>query len=370
MVSEISGIDHVITESEIDALLLEANLIRKLLPKYNVNWKDGKSYPLIEISIKDPVPKVRAVRRETNPKARYFGPYPTGSDLSSLLRFLRPIFPFVSENHPGNRPCLRSHLGLCPCPNVFTGKQAQKKYRSALAQLILFLQGQRQEIQHSLTKEMAKEADKENFEKANEIKKRLQQLSLITARRTRPWEYESNPNLIADRRAQELSDLKRLLKLPKLQKIECFDISNTAGKLATGSQVTFVEGIPDKALYRHYRIKRSGVQNDVAMIREVLTRRLESSISLPDLVILDGGKGQLTAARSALAKSSVSKSGKNLPFLIALAKRRETIYSLNLPPINLPLGSPALSLVQRLRDEAHRFSRRYHFWLRDKKMLA
>ncbi len=350
LVSQIADIDYLETASEIDALLLEANLIRKLSPHYNVNWKDGKSYPLIEITIKDPLPLVRAIHQETNPKALYFGPYPTGSDLTSLLRYLRRIFPYVSQKHRPGQRCLRSHLGLCPCPDF-------ANYKTTLRQLVLFLSGKRTAVQKQLATAMKIASDNLDYEKAADIKNKLSQLEFIATARTKPWEYESNPNLVSDRRAKELSDLQHLLNLQSLHKIECYDISNTAGQFATGAQVTFINGQPEKKFYRHYRINRQKGVNDIAMLAEVLTRRQKSEVPPPDLVVLDGGKGQLSAA--------------NLPVpTIALTKRLETIYTQKGQVINLPLNSPALQLLQRLRDEAHRFSRRYHFLLRRKNMLG
>lgn len=334
------------TESEIDALLLEANLIRKFFPHYNVSWKDGKSYPLIEIT-RDKIPVVRSVHKELNPKSRYFGPYPTGSDLTSLLRFLRRLFPYVSQKHSPGQRCFRSHLGLCPCPDF-------ENYHQTIKQLILFLSGKRQTVQKQLEKAMQDASDNQNYELAERIKNKIEKLAYVTAPRTKPWEYEVNPNLSVDRRSEELNALKKLLNLPNLNKIECYDVSNTSGKLATAAQVTFIDGLPEKSLYRRYRIKRQGKPSDVAMIKEVLTRRQKSSIPLPDLIVIDGGKEHLV----------------DLPVpVIGLAKRLETVFSAE-KTIQLPIGHPALALLQRLRDEAHRFSRRYHFLLRQKNLLT
>lgn len=345
LVSEIVKIGHIITTSEIDALILEANLIRKYQPHYNVNWKDGKNYPLIEITINEKIPIVKIVRQETNSKALYFGPYPTGSDLFSLFKFLRRIFPFVSQKHRFNQTCLRSHLELCPCPDY-------ENYKQTIKQLILFLSGQRLKIQKNLSQEMISAAQNKDFELANKIKERLEQLNYVTAPRNKPWEYELNPNLTSDRYREETDQLKKVLNLTRIEKIECYDISNTNGKLATGAQVTFVNGLPEKSLYRRYRIIKSGADTD--MTKEIISRRLKSQISLPELIIIDGGKEHLLKAP--------------IP-VISLAKRLETIYYQN-KIIQLPTNSPALHLIQRLRDEAHRFSRKYHIWLRAKNMLA
>lgn len=345
LVSQIAKINHIVTESEIDALILETNQIQKYLPHFNVNLKDGKTFPYIEITIKDQIPQVHSMHGKKNPNALYFGPYPTGSDINSLLRFLRRIFPYVSQNHPGNRPCLRSHLGLCPCQNL-------KPYKQNLNNLIAFLSGRRQSVKKKLTRQMQELAKNQFFEEAGQIKKQLDQIAWVTAPRTPALEYQINPNLTADRRTKELLDLRRLLRLPALQKIECFDISNTSGQLATAAQVTFVNGEPDKNLYRRYRLKKLGADTD--MMKEIIARRLKSDIPLPELIVIDGGKEHLQWAP--------------VP-VIGLAKRLETIYYNN-KVIQLSKSAPALHLLQRLRDEAHRFSRRYHFLLRRKKMLT
>jgi len=339
-------------------------MIRKFAPKYNVNWKDGKSYPLIEITTKEPVPLVRMVRQETNLKAKYFGPYTVGTDLTSLLRYLRRIFPYISQNHPGNRPCLRSHLGLCPCQEPIS------KYRQNLRKLILFLEGKRSTVQKKLQKEMNDAAVRQDFEAAAEIKTQLEKIGLLTAPRTKPWEYETNPNLTSDRIQNSLLELQRLLRLPRLYKIECYDISNTSGKSATGAQVVFIDGEPNKSFYRRYKIKlKSGEAgpDDFAMLHEVISRRLKSEIPLPDLMVIDGGVAQLSVVMSTVNRELGSTV--NLK-VIALAKRLETIYTKSGKRINLPESSPALQLLQRLRDEAHRFSRKYHVFLRKEKLLT
>ncbi len=364
LISEIDHIDHIVVESEIDALLFEANLIRKFQPKYNVNWKDGKSYPLIEITIKDKVPLVRYARQETNPKAKYFGPYPTGSDLTGLLRFLRQLFPYVSQPHPGSKPCLRSHLGLCPCPDVFIDPRARLSYLRNLRYLREFLEGKRQTVQRKLRQQMREASKKLDFEQASAIKLKLEKIAYLTAPRTQSFEYEVNPHLVSDLREKELSQLAKVLKTGPIKKIECYDISNTSGKNATAAQVTFVDGVPDKNLYRRYKIKLSpkpGEQNDFAMLAETLARRLKSDVTLPELIVIDGGKGQLSAVQKVVQDKTQ---------VIALAKRTETVFFKNGQRIQLSLSSPALKLIQRLRDEAHRFSRKYHFFLRKKSLFS
>ncbi len=365
MMSEAVDLSFQVVESEIDALLLEANYIRKLAPRFNVDWKDGKAYPHIEITVKDLVPQVSYVRAETNPQAQYFGPYPTGSDLLGLLRFLRRVFPYVSQKHPKNRPCLRSHLGLCPCPAVYTDRLARLRYRRDLKSLVKFLEGKRQVVQKRLEREMHQAAKNQEYERAGELKTKLEQISYVVSPRTLPWEYESNPNLASDRRAAEITELKAKLGLTQLTKIECYDISNTFGQDATGAQVVFVDGVADKNLYRRYKIKLKRTPDDFAMMKEMVSRRLNSKIPLPELMVIDGGMGQLGVVLTAFKEQGITP-----PKVIGLAKKLETIILPGGETIQLGSASPALQLLQRLRDEAHRFSRRYHFYLRSRRLLA
>jgi len=235
-----------------------------------------------------------------------------------------------------------------------------------------------------LKKEMDIYSQKQEYEKAAEIKEKLEKLAYLTAPRTSPWEYENNPNLVNDRRNLELKELEKILGISHISKIEGYDISNTAGKLATGSQVVFINGEPEKKFYRRYKIKftsPTGGPDDFAMLSEVLSRRLKSDVPLPELFVIDGGRGQLNAAISVIASEAKQSSRNENRLLrrsaprndtikiIGLAKKDEEIYTENGEIIRLPKNSPALHLLQRLRDEAHRFSRKYHFYLRRKKML-
>lgn len=347
LVGEIAKVDHIVVESEVDAFLLEASFIKKLQPKYNLIGKDGKNFPLVEINRQNLMPLVKIVHQETSHKNTYIGPFPTGSDIRGLLRYLRRIFPYATVIHKDSKICFYGHLGLCPCAN-------REIYKANLKKLVDFLTGKRKSVQKSLEKEMLANAKAQKFEAAAKIKRQLEQIAYITSGQYKPWQYEQNPNLVADRLLEESEELKKVLSLPKLEKIECFDIANISGKSATGAQVVFIDGLPEKKFYRRYRIKLKSGPNDVGMMKEMLARRLKSDIPLPDLFVIDGGKEHLFP----------------LPIkTIGLAKRLETIYTDDGTEIQLGLNSPALHLLQRLRDEAHRFSRKYHFYLRSKKML-
>lgn len=323
LVYEIKKIDHIVVESEVDALILEASLIKKYLPKYNLLGKDGKSFPYIEIG-----KEIKIVHQKKNKRFKYFGPYPPGSNIRYLLRFLKiqlNVFPFLPK----------------------------EEYQNNLKKLINFLSGKRKLVQKQLHREMLQYARVQNFEEAGKIKERILQIEYLTSSKYAPWQYEQNPNLVEDRRNNEITQLQALLGLKKLEKIECFDISNISGKNATGAQVTFVNGQPEKKFYRRYKIRLQNGPNDVAMMKEMVARRLKSDVALPDLFVIDGGKEHLFPVP--------------IP-IIGLAKRLETIIYKG-KEIQLPLNSPALHLLQRLRDEAHRFSQKYHFLLRSKKML-
>lgn len=364
LVSEIADFDHIDTASEIDALLLEADLVSKFLPKYNISLKDDKAYPYIEIS-GEKIPQVKIVRKKDHPKSQYFGPFPVGTNLTPLLRYLRRIFPFVSQNHPRGRACLRSHLGTCPCPQIFSDKRALKAYKQNLKDLAIFLSGRRRQLQKRLEKQMLKLSKNQEFEAAADIRNKLEQIACLTSPRTQSWEYITNPNLVTDQRRESLRQLSTVLKIKKISRVECFDVATISGKSASGARAVFVDGEPEKKLYRRYRLVAKTQPDDLAMMREMLTRRLKNKDEkLPDLLVVDGGVNQLK-----VATETATLLGKKVP-VIALAKKLETIHLPQGQTINLSLDSPALHLLQRLRDEAHRFSRRYHFWQRRKAMLG
>lgn len=214
---------------------------------------------------------------------------------------------------------------------------------------------------------MREAAKKQEYEKAAEIKEKLEKLQCLTAVRRNPWEYEENPNLVADKREQELKELSRNLGGLSIRRIEAYDVANISGMFATGAMATFIDGEPEKSLYRRYKIKRKGQPDDCATLAEITARRLKSEIPLPDLMVIDGGVGQVNAALSVIARRETTKQPPDDKVrVISLAKKLETIYTDDGRVIQLPKDSPALHLLQRLRDEAHRFAQKYHFYLRSK----
>ena len=366
LLSQIAKVKTVIVESEIESLLLEANFIQKYKPKYNVKFTDGKAYPLIRITIKDKFPKVLMGRRILDKRSIYFGPFPNAGALRLVLKTIRRIFPFQGViNHP-KKPCLYYHLGLCPCPEVFR----DESYRKSINHIVNFLNGKTKKVIKDLEKEREELSKSLEFEKAKFIQKKIIAVKLVTSPFFKPFEYEENPNLTYDLRKKELDDLKQILKndgvnLSKLKKIECFDISNFQGKEAAGSMIVFVNGEKETSRYRRFKIRKTdGRPNDTLMMSEVLERRFSHfEWEFPDLIVVDGGKGQVSAASFVLKQNRIS-----IP-VIGLAKREETIITQKLSQISLPKDSKSLHLLMRIRDEAHRFAIAYHKKLRGNHFL-
>ncbi len=394
LVSQIEKIKITIVESELEALLLEAFYIKKYKPKYNIRLNDDKSYVQIGISIKDKYPVVQLARRGQDKNSIYFGPYPNSSAVKLVLKTIRKVFPFVSApNHP-KRICLYNHLGLCPCPPIFDSIELKTQYRKNINGIIRILEGQSQKVLKELEKQRKIQSENENYEEANEINKKISALKIITEPHHLPFEYHVNPNLRTDIREQEMRELMQVLNahdldLKNVNRIECYDISNIQGTRAVGSMVVFTNGEKDSSQYRKFKIKIDGKPNDFAMMEEVIKRRIGhiADWGLPDLIIVDGGKGQVTSGLKALFESKV-----RIP-LIGLAKREETIIipqgewgmgngeSMNttlhlllhaspFTEVSLPRNSKALHLIMRIRDEAHRFAITYHRLLRSKNALS
>jgi excinuclease ABC subunit C len=368
LVSQIKRIKIIEVASEVEAFLLEERLIKKYTPRYNMKLTDGKAYPSIKITIKDNFPRVLLVRKQEGDNARYFGPYTNATSLRTVLKLLRKIFPFQAVlNHP-NKLCLYYHLGLCPCPTV----TKDENYGKSINHIIDFLDGNKKLLIKDLTKERDKASKQEKFELAQTIQKKIDAVTLITSSFYKPFEYELNPNLRSDVVTLNLQALKDILNkndvsVPDLNRIECYDISNTSGKNATGSMVVFTNGEKDSSSYRRFKIKNDyhSKPNDFAMMQEMLERRLKhADWPKPSLIIVDGGKGQVSSAKVIIEKLSLV-----VP-LIGLAKKEETIVTSELREIRLPKDSKSLQLIMRLRDEAHRFAITYHKKLRAKSIFA
>lgn len=387
LIKNIAKIDTLETASEFEALVLEAELIKRYKPRYNIDWKDDKNYAYIKFST-EKYPRVSVVHQITDSSAKYIGPFVNVKAMRTILKLARRVFPYCTCGLKSDEICLYYHLGLCSGH----GEKyiSQKEYAKNLKGLTNLFSGKTEKLQKELMGDMKKVSKDKNFEKAAEFRDKLHYLKRIE--RTHLF---SDRDLSVDSGLSELAKHLNLEKIP--QKIESFDISNILGTAATGSMVVFRNGVASPKDYRRFQIKTVKGANDVAMMVEILARRFSLGESkkkdkafsdLPDLIILDGGKGQLSAVLNyAKIPDGVT--------VIALAKRHEEIYTIanhQLPitktvipsrveeslkaisphaslgrndkiefhKIILPREGEAIFLVQRIRDEAHRFAVSYH----------
>lgn len=364
LVSQIKTIKTISTTSEVESFLLEERLVKKYRPRFNISLKDDKAYPLVKITTKDKYPAIFIVRRKGDTKSLYFGPYTSANSLRTVLKIIRRIFPYQSVAKHGSRLCLYYHLGLCPCPSVTN----DQNYKKTIKHIINFLNGNTKKVIKDLEKERDKFSNRQDFENAGGLQKKIDAINLITSPFYKPFVFEENPNFKSDVLQQELSSLIQILnennvKVEKLERIECYDISNIQGKSATASMVVLTNGEKDTSSYRRFKIRGfyNNKANDFAMLSEVLKRRLKhSEWQMPDLIVIDGGKGQVSSVLKVLSELNVQ-----IP-LIGLAKKEETIITSSLSEIKLPKDSKALLLIIKIRDEAHRFAITYHKKLRSK----
>ncbi len=492
---KITDLDFFITPTEIEALILECNLIKEYRPRFNISYRDDKSYPYIAISVSDEFPRIYITREKHRRGRVYFGPYTRPGDVRRTIDSIRRVFPlrYCRGQEPGrgrNKPCLNYHINLCLGPCI--GQVGKKEYRKIVKQVIKFLEGEEEEIINSFQKEMREASAKLDFEKAAKLRDKIKaaqavigyagqrtksykdldiiasahdsKKALVTVLRVRDSRLIGSENFIlnigrddltdyylssfikqyysslsyfprnlvieekiedqeliaqwlsqkrkgrvylhvpvrgqkhklvklaqenADQvfRYQQLSaqekDTERILKklqkdfcLPYLpRRIEAFDISNISGQEAVGSMIVFTNNQPEKNFYRRFRIKSLNKPNDFEMMKEIIVRRLRYLNSektnigfqiVPDLILIDGGKPQLSAGLAASKDVGIDE----IP-IIALAKKEEKVY---LPeseePLQLDKHSEALKLIQRIRDEAHRFALQYHRDLRRQKMTS
>lgn len=333
LVSQIKTIEYIEVFSEIEALLLEGKLIKKFKPKYNIASKDDKSPYYIHITTgKYPKPVVNHLAMGS-----IAGPFLSGYIARNILRQFRRIAPFCTSKTPP-KPCFYTHLGLCD-PNP-------ERYLKNITKLKRLLRGQFGSVSRELKLQMTKAAKDQDFEQASVLRDKLKNLEYLLQTPVSADEFIVNPNLAEDRRKETLDNLSMLGE--NLHRIEMYDISNLSGTSATGAMTVAIDGAITPSQYRHFTIKFKGL-DDVSMMKEMLTRRLSNDWPKPDLIILDGGLPQL----------SIFNYQFSIP-IFALAKQEEIIYSRDGNKIKLERNNPGLQLLQLLRDEAHRFSRRLH----------
>ncbi len=369
LVSQISKIETILTASEFDALLLEARLIHDNTPKYNVVLKDDKSPLYILLTFSEPLPHVFTVRKSDLPKRikkqdALFGPFQSAGVVRSLLRQLRHTIPYCTQKRRTGKPCFYSHLGLCnPCPSAIGTDKTM--YRRNIFRLKNILSGKSDTVLRDLEKDMRAASSNQKFEDALALRNHIQNLRYMMQKQYDPMVYMTGDTGVEDIYRTELDSLRSILlpyipQLHQLHRIECIDISNTGGMQATGSLVVLTEGRKDTGEYKRFRIRRVHAPNDIAMISEVVTRRFaHPEWGTPDLFIVDGGKGQVRAATTVIPTVPI----------VGLAKRFEEIIvpiGSGWKIIRISYTSAALHVLERIRDEAHRFALRYHRLLRKK----
>lgn len=400
LVAEIQDTDWVEVESELDALFLESEMVKRYMPRFNILLRDDKSQMFVRIDMKSEWPTVSFTRNPADDNASYFGPYYNGFAIKKALRYLRRVFPYYTKApKDGSRPDFDTHLGLSPKPG-----SSSAEYRAALRRLIHYIEGGRKEITRELEKEMQSLAKAQEFEQAAALRNKL--LDLRSLQQKIMFGDREFLDISKDRALSDLVELLGLKKIPA--RIEGYDISHMGGKNVVASMVVFTNGVSDRASYRKFktRIERN---DDYANMNEVLTRRLsEKNIKnwgTPDLILIDGGKGQLDAAIQALESCNAT-----IP-IISIAKREEEVIihatrsnidtatieryrkgELQAPgllvgrstdhfTVNLHAGQSNASghsknlrasstgparydhvtkLFQRIRDESHRFAVSYH----------
>ena len=390
MLSKVKTVDFLETETEVEAMLQEARLIKDIRPPYNTGLVDDKTFPYLEITTGEDFPGVYITRKPRPAGSRLFGPFAGAKDLRGVLVVLQKIFKFrtcklnISEHDSKRRffrPCLLYSIKQCTAPCA--AKIDERDYKKIATDLIRFLRSKRSTVLRQLRKQMAEAAQAFAYEKAAMCRDRIRLIERLDRRGTPDENVQ--PEVFAAEPTQALEQLQNLLQTPEpVRIIEGIDVANIAGAESVGSLVKFIDGKPFKSGYRRFKIKTVKGIDDYAMIAEVVKRRYKYALRgeelWPDLVLIDGGLGHLRAAEAALKdmiamnlhKSTKGKSKSEIrnTRIAAIAKREEEIYLQgSSKPVRLARNCPARKLLQYVRDEAHRFAQHYHHILRSKKIL-
>jgi excinuclease ABC subunit C len=383
MASLVQDLDFLDCETEVDALLTENRLIKDIQPPYNERLKDDKTFPYLEITSRDDFPGVYVTRKPRLKGSRLFGPFVNVAGLRDAVNALQRVFKFrtctleISADDDKRRffrPCLLHAINQCsgPCADLIT----REAYAEDIQRLIKLLKSKRSALLRQMKKEMERAAGQKHYEDAALLRDRIQAIESLSLSGT--VDEHVQPEVFFIDRSAGLQKLQDLLGLPEAPRIiEGIDIATLHGEDSTGSLVCFIDGKPFKDGYRRYRIRTVAGVDDYAMIREVIARRYKyAAIAeelFPDVILIDGGLGQLHAALEAFERmhAAVEAEGGSAvrpAMVVSLAKREELIYvQARSKPLKLPRNHEALRLLQQIRDEAHRFGQHYHHILRRKR---
>ena len=373
MVEKVVDVDFLECDSEVDALLKESRLIKDIQPPHNAQLKDDKTFPYLEITTRDDFPGVYVTRTPRLKGSKLYGPFLSPAAIRDAVNALQKVFKYRTcelEIREGDetrrffRPCLLHAINQCtaPCAALIS----KEEYRKDIARLKKFLASKRSVVLRQMTREMEVASEEQRFEEAAKIRDRIKaikslELSGDVHEDVQPEVFYVDPQ----KGLEKLAELLGLEAPPR--SMECMDIAHLQGAETVGSLICFIDGKPFKPGYRRFRIKGVEGVDDYAAIREVITRRYryaaEGEELYPDVILIDGGLGQLHAGLEAFGEMNLRP-----PMVISLAKREEEIYiQAKSAPVRLPRNNPALRLVQQMRDEAHRFAQHYHHLLRKKK---
>ena len=372
LVPEICDIDFVPTDSEVDALLLEARLIKDIQPRFNSNLKDDKTFPYLQITTHEDFPRIEFTRTPLDKGAKLYGPFTNAKKLRGTITILQKIFRFRTctldideddEKWRWFRPCLLASINQCTAPcNLRISKE---DYKRDVQRLRMFLDGKKDRLIKELQAEMLEASKELKFERAARIRDEIKALEDLHLRGD--LEEHAQPEVFYIDPKKGLTGLRKTFRLPELPRvIEGVDIAHLQGGETVASLVQFIDGLPFKHGYKRYKIRTVEGVDDFASIHEVISRRFrrlaQEGERFPDILLIDGGKGQLSAAMDAMRALNIEP-----PFTLSLAKREEEVF---LPgqsdPKILSRHGYGLRLLQYVRDEAHRFAQHYHHVLRKK----
>jgi excinuclease ABC subunit C len=360
----------------VDALLVESRLIKDTQPKYNKDLKDDKSFPYLMITTREDFPRVEVTREPASSGVKLYGPFPSAGALRGAVQVLQRIFKFRTcsldieesdERWKWFRPCLLASIQQCTAPCNL--RISREEYRRDIKRLQMFLEGNKKSLLDAMREEMKEAAKELRFEKAAQLRDEVHMLETLDKRGELDTHVQPEVFYIDPKKG--LAGLRKVLKLPSMPRtIEGVDIAHLGGQETVASLVQFIDGLPFKPGYRRYRIRTVEGIDDFRSIHEVVSRRFQRlhdrGEMFPDILLIDGGKGQLNAARAAFEERQIQP-----PVLLSLAKREEEVF---LPgesePMRLSRHAYALRLLQYVRDEAHRFAQHYHHELRRKRLLG
>jgi excinuclease ABC subunit C len=374
MVKHIADIDCLPADSEVDALLMEARLVKDVQPRFNSDLKDDKSFPYLQIRIREDFPRVEFTRKPRRKGVKLYGPFTSARSLRVAIQVLQRVFQFRTcqldidaddERWRWFRPCILHNIRQCTAPCNF--RVTKEDYRKQIRGLRLVLEGKKAKLLREMEAQMKAAAEAKQYEKAARLRDEIAALQKLEMRGE--VDKDVQPHVFQIDPKKGLRGLQRTLGLrTPPRSIEGMDIAHLGGQDTVASLVTFIDGLPFKPGYRRYKIKSVEGVDDFASMREIVSRRFrrlsDEDGVFPDILLIDGGKGQLNAALQAFRMLGIEP-----PAIVSLAKREEEIYRPgNAAPIVLGRHSAALRLLQYVRDEAHRFAQHYHHLLRRKKL--